>query len=72
MLSNAQQCSGMLSNAQQSLTVGLCATQAYRPRPKWPTMNFFRSDERFGIIDERVSIFQKSPRAKGGKNAVEN
>ena len=57
---------------EKFLTVGLCTTQAYRPRPKWPTTNFFRSDERFGIIDECVSIFQKSLRAKGGKNAGEN
>ena len=65
-------CEEYLSCFQKVLTVGLCTTQAYRPRPKWPTMNFFRLNERFGIIDERVSIFQKSLRAMWGKNACEN
>ena len=55
-----------------SLTVLIPTTQPYRPSSKRPAMNFFRLNERFRIIDERVSIFQKSPRAEGGKNADEN
>ena len=46
--------------------------QPYRPSSKRPAMNFFRLNERFGIIDERVSIFQKMLRAMWGKNACEN
>ena len=54
------------------LTVLIPTTQPYRPSSKRPAMNFFRLNERFGIIDERVSIFQKTLRAMWGKNACEN
>ena len=49
-----------------SLTVLNPTTQPYRPSSKRPSMNFFHLNEWFGIIDECVSIFQKSLRAKRG------
>ena len=63
---------GLPSVLPSHLTVGLWATQPYRPSSKRPSMNFFRLNERFGIIDECVSIFQKTLRAMWGKNACEN
>jgi len=57
---------------KKALTVLIPTAQPYRPSSKRPSVNFFRSKVRFGIIHECVSIFQKTLRAMWGKNACEN